>query len=515
MSPSDVLPLIVLSPLIFGVFYIAVLRAGQRKRIDQAYRFNPRNAHGGARFAGDDDLKRAELFKGKGVPIGYSSGGRALHYPGPGHLLTVAAARTGKGATLLVNTLLSCPQSCFVIDPKGENAAISAASRMRFGNAFVLNPFEMLPNNLGGLWQARFNPMDILDAAALAFHAMCDKLAAALVWEEGREGMHFTMAARMLVSGVIAALKRHGKPCEQNLAAVARAVNGDIVGFCRVTVQSTADPFIVDKLNRFAYADPASHEFQDVVSTARTQLAFISNAAIAGSLSGSDFRFSDLKNRPGTTVYICLPLNMLDVCDKYFRLILETALTDLLNEGQRGNGTPVLAIIDEMAQLGPHMKSLENAMGMAAGAAGLQLWCVLQDLSQLKGMFPNTWETFIQNCGVTTWFGARDQTTREYVSKLSGISEVLSRSRSVSIDPRSGEPMVNDSMSQHGRPLLLPHEVGQLAPDEMIAFVEGVACGPVKAKRKFYFRVFPRNAYCDNPYASGTQRRGFWEWLLG
>ena len=48
----------------------------------------------------------------------------------------------------------------------------------------------------------------------------------------------------------------------------------------------------------------------------------------------------------------------------------------------------MLAIVDEMAQLGPHMKSLENAMGMAAGAAGLQLWCVLQDLSQLKGMFP-------------------------------------------------------------------------------------------------------------------------------
>jgi len=46
----------------------------------------------------------------------------------------------------------------------------------------------------------------------------------------------------------------------------------------------------------------------------------------------------------------------------------------------------VLVIVDEMAQLGPHMKILENCMGMAAGAAGLQLWCVLQDLSQLRGM---------------------------------------------------------------------------------------------------------------------------------
>lgn len=441
----------------------------------------------------------------------YSPDGRhALRYRGFGHILTVAAARTGKGATLLVNALLSWRGSCICIDPKAENAAITGHRRARFGKVFVLNPFDMLPDALRGLTRARFNPMDILDPASIAFHALCDKLAAALVWDEGREGMHFTTAARMLVSGVIAALMRHGASWEKNLAAVARVISGDIRGFCRVTVQATTDPFIVQKLQRFAYADPENREVNDVISTAITQLGFIGNAAIAESLSGSDFRFSDLK-RGIATVYICLPLNMLDICDKYFRLILETALSDLLNEGQRGAGKRVLAIVDEMAQLGPHMKSLENAMGMAAGAAGLQLWCVLQDLSQLKGMFPSTWETFIQNCGVTTWFGARDETTREYVSKLSGACEVLSRSRSVSIDHRTGEPHVNDSVNQVGRPLLLPHEVGQLAPLEMIAFVEGVRCGPVRAKRRFYFRVFLR--YGRNPYVRNGVR--ILHWLFG
>jgi type IV secretion system protein VirD4 len=165
-----------------------------------------------------------------------------------------------------------------------------------------------------------------------------------------------------------------------------------------------------------------------------------------------------------------------------------------------------------MAQLGPNMKSLENAMGMAAGAAGLQLWCVLQDLSQLKGMFPNTWETFIQNCGVTTWFGARDQTTREDISKLSGTCEGISRSHSVSIDPRTRELNVNDNASQFARPLLLPHEAGQLAPDEMIAFVEGVQCGPIKARRRFYFDMFPGKGR-KNPYLK-NQAGGLLDWLF-
>jgi len=505
---ADVLVLVVG----FFAFVIWALRAARQRRIDQAYDFKPQNAHGNARFALAADLRKAGLFKRKGIPIGYSATGRALRYPGVGHLLTVAATRTGKGATLLINALLSWNGSCICIDPKGELAAVTAKARSRFGDVLILNPFGMLPNALSGLRQVRFNPMDILDPSSSDFHVMADKLAAALVWDEGREGMHFTTAARTLVSGVIAALKRHGKPSEQNLAAVARVINGDVIGFCRAAVQSTTDPYIVDKLNRIAWADPQNREVQDVISTARTQLAFISNAAISDSLSGSDFRFADLKRNPGTTVYICLPLGVLDVCDKYYRDAMETALADLLSEGRQGNRTPVLAIIDEMAQLGPNMKSLENAMGMAAGAAGLQLWCVLQDLSQLKGMFEHTWETFIQNCGVTMWFGARDQTTREYVSKLSGASEVLSRSRSVSFDPRTGEPLVSDNMSQHARPLLLPHEVGQIAPNEMIAFVEGVRCGPVRAKRKFYFKVFGRGQYADNPYVSPS-RGGFWESL--
>jgi type IV secretion system protein VirD4 len=475
-------------------------KAARRKRVDDAYKFNPKNAHGGSRFATYADLLKAKLCGRKGIFIGFAPDGwHKLFYAGAGHILTVAAARTGKGLTLLINALLSWRHSCIVIDPKAELAAVTAHGRLRFGKVLVLNPFNLLMGALQGLQQVRFNPMDLIDVASSGFHAMCDKLATALVWDEGREGLHFTTAARTLVSGVIAALIRHGIPAERNLAMVARIISGDIFGFCLVTVQSTTDPFIVQKLGRFAARGAEqSREVQDVISTAITQLAFIGNQAIADSLSGSDFRFSDLK-RKATTVYICLPLNMLDVCDKYFRLILDTALSDLLDAGRHGKGVPVLAMVDEMAQLGPHMKSLENAMGMAAGAAGMQFWSVLQDLSQLKGMFPNTWETFIQNCGVTTWFGARDQTTREYVSKLSGSCEVLSQSRSVNIDHTTGEPHVSDSANQTPRPLILPHEVGQLANDEMICFVDNVKCGPVKAKRKPYFRVFLRG-YRRNPY---------------
>jgi type IV secretory pathway TraG/TraD family ATPase VirD4 len=61
---------------------------------------------------------------------------------------------------------------------------------------------------------------------------------------------------------------------------------------------------------------------------------------------------------------------------------------------------------------------------------------------------------------------------------------------------------VTDSFSQYGRPLLLPHEVGEIAADEMVLFVEGRLT--VKAKRRFYFllREF-RGLYRKNPYIKG------------
>jgi type IV secretion system protein VirD4 len=325
-----------------GLLYLIVMiLSGDTKgaRLRRARQFKPENSHGAATLAANSVLKAAGLFGGKGIPIGFSPDGRhALHYEGVGHLLTVAAARTGKGATLLVNALLSIRDtSCIVICPKAENTVITAHFRRRFGQVYVLNPFRMFAKELEGVTHARLNPMQIIEADSLSFHASCDKLAAALVWEEGNgEGRHWTMAARMLVSGIIAALIRHGDPERRTLVEVARIVSSgdDLFTFCRNALQSS-DPFIRQKLGRFTAPEVnKDREIWGVVSTASVQLSFIGNAAIAESLSSSDFRFSDLKKKRAT-IYICLPLAMLDVTDKYFRLILETALTDLLNERTR------------------------------------------------------------------------------------------------------------------------------------------------------------------------------------
>ena len=53
---------------------------------------------------------------------------------------------------------------------------------------------------------------------------------------------------------------------------------------------------------------------------------------------------------------------------------------------------------------------------------GMQLWGIVQDLSQLEGIYDKGWETFVGNSGVLQYFGSRDQRTAEYFSKLCGVT---------------------------------------------------------------------------------------------
>jgi len=498
----------------------------KKERIRKAKEeFNPKVELGGARFHENGDLRRAGAFKGGGdaLRVGWSpKGNRPIYYRGVGHALTVSCARWGKGIFLLIPALLSWANSVVCVDPKMELCAVTGRYRRRFGRVYVLDPFHMgddMPDAVRGLRCVGFNPMADLDVNSPGFHADCDRIASACVWDDGNGDHHWSISARLLVSGVIAALARHGDPKkDRNLKAVVRTISeGNVLEFCREVVSKTKDDDIRQKLGRFAVtAEPAvpgqsagkpgaesSKEITDVIATAITQLGFISGA-IAGHLADPDsLRWNELREKRGTSVFICVPLNRLDTHgDKYFRLVTESLLASLLNT-RGGRRSRILMVIDECAQLGPRMKSLENAMGMAAGACGLQLWLIYQSLSQLIGMWPHTWQNVIQNCGVMMWGRARDNETREQISKLGGITTVTSRSRGVSIDLRTGEPMVNDGVAQHTRPLIHPHEAGMLPPDEMYLFMEKLD-GPVKAKLKPFFKC-GFSGYGDNPY---FQKRG-------
>ena len=79
---------------------------------------------------------------------------------------------------------------------------------------------------------------------------------------------------------------------------------------------------------------------------------------------------------------------------------------------------PTLFLLDEFAALG-RLEAVERAMGLMAGY-GLQLWPILQDMSQLKDLYGARANTFIANAGVQQVFGVNDFETAKWLSQTMG-----------------------------------------------------------------------------------------------
>ena len=87
--------------------------------------------------------------------------GRAfLGWAGDGHVLTVAPTRSGKGVGLVVPNLLHYPGSVIVIDPKGENFAVTHRWRKeRLGQRIVcIDPFYVVTDKAAKI--DSINPLD-------------------------------------------------------------------------------------------------------------------------------------------------------------------------------------------------------------------------------------------------------------------------------------------------------------------------------------------------------------------
>ena len=251
-----------------------------------------------------------------------------------------------------------------------------------------------------------------------------------------------------------------------------------------------AGGLIARAANRFL--GKADREAASVMSNAQRHTHFLDSPRIAKVLSRSDFHFSDLRHRI-TSVFLVLPPNRMDAYSRWLRLLVSQALQDIARDAevsatlaapvgahtpsQRLN-TPTLFLLDEFAALG-RLEAVERAMGLMAGY-GLQLWPILQDMSQLKDLYGERAGTFIANAGVQQVFGVNDFETAKWLSQMMG-------QETTGYQTDSYKPGDNPSFSNNltGRDLLTPDEIMQLRPENQLLRVQGQATA-VAQKLRYY-----------------------------
>jgi type IV secretion system protein VirD4 len=363
-----------------------------------------------------------------GLILGYRNG-RGVGSTDNRHVLTVAGSRGGKGVSLIVPNLLMYDGSVLAIDPKGELARITARARRQKGQkVVVLDPFGE-----SGIASGSFNPLDELDPAGKNVKDDAALIADALIIGNEREP-HWTDSSRILIKALI--LFTLTLPDEErHLITVWRLLSGthaavvDVARRAECSKRAALFKLLQGCTGVFDdavagagsnFAQMADRELASVFSTALTQLEFLDSNAMAAVLEKSDIKLSELKSAKAT-LYLCLPATRMSTHARWLRVIINLALVAFERTKVKLD-VPVLLALDEFPVLG-HMKSVETAAGLMAGF-GVKMWVVLQDLTQIKRLYRESWETFIGNAGVMTFWSNSDKTTLDYISDKLGQTGV-------------------------------------------------------------------------------------------
>ena len=123
-----------------------------------------------------------------------------------------------------------------------------------------------------------------------------------------------------------------------------------------------------------------------------------------------------------------------------------------------------------------HLGPLEDAFGLVRGYR-VQIVGICQDLTQLKALYKERWESFIANAGVVMGFAPNDLTTADWMSRRAGQTTVIAASSGESRSPHGGRPGESTNWSQVGRPLYLPQELMGFAEGTGLLFLAGMANG--------------------------------------
>lgn len=467
---------------------------------------------GSAKWATYDYLAAKDLFAEQGFLLGGFRGqerNARLRYKGARHLLTVAPTRSGKGVASIIPNLLYHEGSAMVVDPKGENALITAKRRGDGSSSLglrgmgqrviLLDPWDIAATTLE-MDRARFNPLDWIkagdaDAAENAF-ILADAL---VVKEGGADSVFWDEEAKALLTGIILYVATADSEAEQrHLGRVRDILTLDEDAFKDVLERMFDHP---NPLVSSTAARTATKEVKlrsSVLATAQSHTHFLESPRIRESLVASDFSFEELKIGK-LSIYLILPADRLNTFNRWLRMLIQQAITVNARNIDVKPKAPILFMLDEMATLG-RLPSVEQAFGLMAGF-GMQLWGIVQDLSQLAKIYgDNGWQTFISNSGVIQYFGSRDKMTAEYFSKLCGVTTIevhnfswavgkvigATSGTSSSSGPggatfsSSSSTSTSDSwtrtagVSEAQRQLAYPDELMVMKDDEQIIFVENL-----------------------------------------
>ncbi len=325
-------------------------------------------------------------------------------------MITFSEPRNGKGTSAIIPNLLLYPGSALCIDPKGENADVTGQRRTAYGPVHIVDPFGV-SKRLEALRKpaARLNPLAELDPDSDTIVDDIRLLTDGIVIRSGDpKADHFDEGASDLIAaGIGHLITRRNNPNLADLRDFIGRIRADDPALLAEMHANTTCSGIISRA-----ADTFSEHITEVrnfISSADKHTKWLDSPKMREALATSDFSLNDLKNKPGSSIFLVLEGDKLKTHARFLRLFVNLAIRAMRKGGKPE--LPVLFILDEFYALG-RMEQLVKEANEIPGY-GVKLWPIMHSIGQLKDLYGENWRAFLG--GVQQYFGLQ-QDTADYVS---------------------------------------------------------------------------------------------------
>jgi len=388
---------------------------------------------------------------------------RPIIHDGGGHVMTFAPTGAGKGIGAVIPTLLTYPGPVIVVDPKGENYAVTARRRREMGQQVVcLDPFDSIRD---GRADDAFNPMDLIDTASPNVADDVMMLAEALSYQTLMDDDPFWhVRGKQLLAGFMLYVAGICPSPLRTLEEVASMLHKPRKELQEHAPLMQSSPFQLVRDTPAIIGGSAERMIDSILAMAQTNLSFMGSSTVQRAMGRSTFDPAAVTRGEPLSIYLIIPPEKLESHAPLLRIWIAALMKLILNRREKVE-RPTLFMLDEAAQLG-HFPPLRQAITLLRGY-GLQTWSFWQDLSQLKRLYPHDWETMYNNCRAHQYFGITTPYLADQIARLTLHDDLF--------------------------------EILELDSDEMLLSLAGDR--PVVAQRPNYLTDTPfRGTYDPNPY---------------
>lgn len=429
-------------------------------------------SHGIARWGTAGERVRLLRVRDPGIRIGKAGRRRwRLLVPSDGSLndfvILFGPSKSGKSSRYVIPNVLGETEASMVItDPKGEVYRHTAAALEARGyQVWVLN-LKDLPRSM------RFNPLNYCETPQDVLQLVSTVLRNTSA-STGGDADIWGPAERAYISALMLYVLYERPVEERHMASVLRlatTIARDCKAMDAIYDRLGPDHPALQAYNIFRLAADADKMRAGIITGAAVRLQLWAIPDLAALTAGNDFDIRDL-GRKKVALYLILrddTAAFAPVTSLFFTLVIEQLYREADNAGGR-LPVHVRLRLDECANIGAFPEFSAKIATMRS--RGISPEIILQDLGQLKRLYPDTWSTIMGNCDVQIVFGANDLATAEYISKRLGTQTIRTASQGQSNTARGMS--VSESLQYTGRPLLMVDEVLNMRRDDLVLCLAG------------------------------------------